>query len=165
MISKAKIKAQARYDKENTRSVIIKLNKKTDSDILAKLSEVPNKQGYIKDLIRDDMRGQGEVATIDSLKYLLLPVFKKYGIKKASLFGSYARGEAGSSSDVDIVIEGGRLNDMFSYYEFVESCNKATRRKTDVIMEEALRKEVSRSSKRLLEHIQKEGIIIYEQDK
>ena len=165
MTSRAKIEAQARYDKENTQSVMIKLNKKTDSDILAKLSEVPNKQGYIKDLIRGDLRSDGDVATVESLQYLLLPVFKKYGIKKARLFGSYARGEANSASDVDIVIDGGGLDDLIKYFEFTEACKKATQRKTDVLMEEAIRSDNSRASRRLWEHIQREGVVIYEEDK
>lgn len=33
----------------------MKLQKKTDADILQKLSEVESKQGYIKDLIRKDI--------------------------------------------------------------------------------------------------------------
>lgn len=37
--------------KEN--QMILKLNKKTDADILNKLASVPNKQGFIKSLIRD----------------------------------------------------------------------------------------------------------------
>ncbi|PIY69099.1 hypothetical protein COY90_02425 [Candidatus Roizmanbacteria bacterium CG_4_10_14_0_8_um_filter_39_9] len=32
-------------------------------------------------------------------------VFQKYHIKKASLFGSYARGEATVDSDVDVLID------------------------------------------------------------
>lgn len=46
---------QQKYDKANTVQVKMKLNKKTDKDILKKLSEVPNKQGYIKKLIRKDI--------------------------------------------------------------------------------------------------------------
>lgn len=46
---------QARYDKTHTERIAIKLNKGTDSDILLKLSQVPNKQGYIKQLIRLDI--------------------------------------------------------------------------------------------------------------
>lgn len=46
---------QERYDKKNTVQVRMKLNKKTDKDILKKLNEVPNKQGYIKKLIRKDI--------------------------------------------------------------------------------------------------------------
>ena len=48
--------AQERYDKNNTVQIKMKLNKKTDKDILDKLNSVPNKQGYIKQLIRQDMK-------------------------------------------------------------------------------------------------------------
>ena len=50
--SKAQLRAQAKYDKDNTVQVKLKLNKKTDSDIIKRLSEVDSKQGYIKELIR-----------------------------------------------------------------------------------------------------------------
>ena len=53
--SKAQLRAQAKYDKDNTVQVKIKLNKKTDSDIIKRLSEVDNKQGYLKELIRLDI--------------------------------------------------------------------------------------------------------------
>lgn len=42
------------YDKANTVGLYIKLNKKTDADILAALEDC-NKQGYIKALIRRDL--------------------------------------------------------------------------------------------------------------
>ena len=45
-----------KYDKENTKRVYIKLNKNTDKDILYYLESVSNKQGYIKELIRKDMK-------------------------------------------------------------------------------------------------------------
>ena len=45
-----------KYDKENTKRVFIKLNKNTDKDILDYLESVQNKQGYIKELIRKDMK-------------------------------------------------------------------------------------------------------------
>lgn len=49
-------KNSIKYDKENTKRVYIKLNKNTDSDILSYLDSKPNKQGYIKELIRKDMK-------------------------------------------------------------------------------------------------------------
>ena len=52
---KPNVKASIKYDKENTVQVRIKLNKKTDADIIETLDSVPNKQGYIKDLIRKDI--------------------------------------------------------------------------------------------------------------
>lgn len=57
MTSKAQIRASAKYDKEHTTGLYLKLNKETDSDIIEKLQAVDNKQGYIKDLIRKDLKG------------------------------------------------------------------------------------------------------------
>lgn len=51
-----KYEAQERYDKENTIRITIKLNKKTEADIIEKLNSVDNKQGYIKRLIRGDAK-------------------------------------------------------------------------------------------------------------
>lgn len=47
--------ASNKYNKENTTQVILRLNKKTDDDIIEALSKVDSKQGYIKDLIRLDI--------------------------------------------------------------------------------------------------------------
>ena len=52
--SKAQLRAQAKYDKDNTVQVKLKLNKKTDKDIIDILDQVSNKQGFIKDLITMD---------------------------------------------------------------------------------------------------------------
>lgn len=46
---------QERYDRENIVRLSMKLNKKTDADILERLGNVPSKQGYIKSLIRKDI--------------------------------------------------------------------------------------------------------------
>lgn len=51
----SKYKSQDKYDKENTVQVKLKLNKKTDADILGKLDSVEYKQKYIKELIRADI--------------------------------------------------------------------------------------------------------------
>ncbi len=47
--------SQKKYDKANTQRLYFKLNVKTDADILERLNKVPSKQGYIKQLIRDDI--------------------------------------------------------------------------------------------------------------
>lgn len=56
MISEAQKKASSKYDKQNTTQKILKLNKKTDADILQHLDKIDNFQGYVKDLIRKDMK-------------------------------------------------------------------------------------------------------------
>lgn len=47
--------SQAQYDKEHTMRFGCKLNTKTDADIIAWLEQYPNRQGYIKQLIREDI--------------------------------------------------------------------------------------------------------------
>ena len=54
-VSKAQLRAQAKYDKDNTVQIKLKLNKKTDADIIARLAAADNRQGYIKELIRLDI--------------------------------------------------------------------------------------------------------------
>ena len=57
--NEAQIRAQAKYDAEHTTGVYLKLNKKNDADILDRLASVSNKQGYIKELIREDIKRRG----------------------------------------------------------------------------------------------------------
>ncbi len=47
---------QERYIARNIKRMVIKLNVKTDGDILAQLEGIANKQGYIKSLIRQDIK-------------------------------------------------------------------------------------------------------------
>lgn len=44
---------QARYDAAHTVMVPLKLNRKTDADILEVLGKQPNRQGYIKQALRE----------------------------------------------------------------------------------------------------------------
>ena len=53
--SKSQLKSIAKYDAANTRSFTIKMHNRYDADIIEKLSSVPNRQGYIKNLIRNDI--------------------------------------------------------------------------------------------------------------
>lgn len=66
--SKPQIKAQEKYDKANTIQLHLKLNKKTDADIIEVLKKESNKQGLIKDLLRLYAYVlNSEVKTIDNL--------------------------------------------------------------------------------------------------
>lgn len=46
---------QRRYDSVHCTGFYLKLNNENDSDVIAKLSTLKSKQGYIKQLIRDDI--------------------------------------------------------------------------------------------------------------
>ena len=47
------------YQKDNIKQVKFTLNKNTDQDIIKKLDTVQNKNGYLKDLIRKDIKKTG----------------------------------------------------------------------------------------------------------
>ena len=55
MATEASLRARAKYDKRMTKQVILKLNTRTDADILSWLEHKGNKQGYLKRLIREDI--------------------------------------------------------------------------------------------------------------
>src|SRR3989344_3689699 len=42
---------------------------------------------------------------IEKIKSKIIPVLKEAGVKKSSLFGSYARGDEKKDSDIDILVE------------------------------------------------------------
>ena len=54
-MGKSKYAPQIRYEAANCTQIKLKLNNKTDADILAYLEAQENKQGYIKALIRADI--------------------------------------------------------------------------------------------------------------
>ena len=54
--SESRLRANAKYDKVNTKRLNVKLNINTDKDILQKLNSIQNKSGYIKMLIRKDIK-------------------------------------------------------------------------------------------------------------
>lgn len=56
----AQKKAKDKYDKANTVQVKLKLNRKTDKEIIEALERSGNKQGYIKELIRADLKKKSE---------------------------------------------------------------------------------------------------------
>jgi hypothetical protein len=51
---KSNVKASMKYNQANVKQYKLNLNKKTDADIIEVLESKENKQGYIKDLIRND---------------------------------------------------------------------------------------------------------------
>lgn len=47
------------------------------------------------------------IYTRSQLQKLLTPVFERYGVHRAVLFGSYGKGTANEKSDVDLLVDSG----------------------------------------------------------
>ena len=54
--SEAQKRATAKYQEANTRLFSLRLNYNTDQDIIDRLNQVESKAGYIKELIREDIK-------------------------------------------------------------------------------------------------------------
>jgi len=68
---------------------------------------------------------------MEDIKKKIVKILKKYGIKKAGIFGSYARGEQTEDSDIDILVE--LSSSGFSLIDFIRLKN---------ILEDSLNKKV-----------------------
>ena len=53
------------------------------------------------------------IYTIEQIRQIARPIAAAYGVRSMRLFGSYARGEATEDSDVDILVDRGKLRSGF----------------------------------------------------
>ena len=56
-----------------------------------------------------------KVYSLNEIQNSLVPILRKYGVSQAWVFGPYARHEAGSDSDVDILLKGFEGKDLFDF--------------------------------------------------
>ena len=57
------------YEKENIRQIKLKLNRKTETELIEWIEKQENIQGYIKRLIREDMENQPKQAELRGNEY------------------------------------------------------------------------------------------------
>jgi predicted nucleotidyltransferase len=103
------------------------------------------------------------VYTIEEMKRLIIPILIKYGVDKAYIFGSYARGEATPESDIDILIKRGNIKTLFElgglYYELEEILSKSI----DVLTEETFTEQTTDElDEEFYSEIIKERELVYE---
>ena len=99
------------------------------------------------------------ILTIKQIKEILSTLFEsayKGKVEYCYLFGSYAKGYAKDSSDVDLFISSSLKG--LDYVGLIEACRKALKKRVDLIRPEELNNNIQ-----LLNEIMKDGIKIYEQ--
>jgi hypothetical protein len=97
-----------------------------------------------------------KIYTLSELKTILTPVFTEHGVKKAILFGSYAKGLTTEWSDVDLLVDSGLRG--LAFFGLLENVVSALDTPVDLIDVTQVEKnsEVDRE-------IQRSGVSIYEQ--
>ena len=92
--------------------------------------------------------------TIAEIKNKVTNTARQYGIQRAYLYGSYARGEAGRESDIDICIEKGEIRTLFELSGFCQDLEEVLGTKVDVVTTAGL-------SGDFKEDIEKDLVLIY----
>ena len=68
------------------------------------------------------------------------PILRSYRVRKASVFGSVARGEDAVDSDVDMLVEFGEPIGMVGYVRFIRQLEESLQKKVDVVTEKSVNK-------------------------
>ncbi len=75
---------------------------------------------------------------LQEIKKKATPVFEHYGIARASVFGSAARGEHTPESDIDILVKLGDKMDLVRYIQFRDALAASLGRAVDVVTESSV---------------------------
>ena len=98
-----------------------------------------------------------KIYTIEELKDILKEIFKNFSVKKAILFGSYAKNMQTSKSDIDLVIDSdGKLLNI-NFYGLLEDLVQRLNKNIDLFEISEIQKD-----SKIYNDIQSNGIVIYE---
>lgn len=118
------------YNKQNYKMFPFRV-RRDDISVMNKLASVPNLNKYIYSLIDKDINPS--ILTIKQIKNCILPILAKHNIREIYLFGSYARGEAKNTSDIDIYCEPGDIKTFIDQGFLEEELEDALGKKVDLL--------------------------------
>lgn len=95
------------------------------------------------------------VLTIDEIKERVIPIVREYGVDSFSLFGSYAKGQADEESDLDFIMDDGKIKGLIQYFSLINELEEEFHCHVDLISKKGTNKE-------FLESIKNEEILLYE---
>ncbi len=93
--------------------------------------------------------------TVSQIQDILVPIFREYNIRKAVLFGSYAKGSAKDKSDIDLLVDSGLKG--LAFFGLLEDVVNALGKDVDLLDTSQV---ISDSD--IENEIKATGIVIYE---
>jgi predicted nucleotidyltransferase len=78
-------------------------------------------------------------AQLDEQRNQILQIADQYGVKNIRIFGSVARGEAGQSSDIDLLVDLHAQWTLLDHVGFMQALGDLLGRRVDVVVEAGLR--------------------------
>ena len=94
------------------------------------------------------------ILTLETIKKICTGILKEYNVEYMYLFGSYAKGNATETSDVDLLVSM-PVNGL-AFYELIETLREKLRKKVDLLDIAQLN-----NNPKLVQEILKDGVKIY----
>lgn len=104
------------------------------------------------------------IYTTSEIANIIRPIAEKYNLKAVFLFGSYARGEAKESSDIDLLVDttGTGLKSLFALGALYCDMEEALGKKIDLITVSALEQKAQMPSEESFrENVKRERMKLY----
>ena len=100
-----------------------------------------------------------KVFTIDEIKRIIAPIARRYKVDRIYLFGSYARGEANESSDIDLCIDAIAIRGLFAIGALYADLQEAFGKDVDLITVRSLKYNTDTN---FIDNVAREQVLIYE---
>ena len=84
------------------------------------------------------------MTTIQEIGTRCTPLFKRYGVTRASIYGSVARGEAGPNSDVDMIVSLEEPLGLFKFFEMQDALEEMLGCKVDLATPDSINPHLAR---------------------
>jgi predicted nucleotidyltransferase len=79
------------------------------------------------------------MSELEQYQNAIIPVLKRHLIKRAAIFGSFAKGNNNENSDIDLLIEPGKGFTFFSLLNLEEEIAQLLNRKVDLVEYSAIK--------------------------
>jgi predicted nucleotidyltransferase len=106
-----------------------------------------------------------KIYSVEDIKNAILPIAQKYHLKAVYIFGSYARGDATTTSDIDILVdtEGTEIRSLFDLGGLYSDLEDALRKPIDLVTVHSIMQPAHRKSDILFKkNVWEEKVSVYE---
>ena len=118
------------YQKQNYKMYAFRV-RKDNFELINKLDSLKNKNEFIINSLNNS--SNTGTLSIKQIRDIIVPILNKNNIYEIYLFGSYARGEARSNSDVDIYCEKGSIKSLYDAASLNEELKQALKKEVDIV--------------------------------
>ena len=105
-----------------------------------------------------------KIYTVNEIRDIVIPIAKRHRITRMYLFGSYARGEADHTSDIDLRIDAKNIPTLFALGGIYADLEEALDKPIDIVLTDALHKNLSDPvTRRMVRNMKKDEVLLFEE--